>query len=121
MPMSAAEAEDELRRVAGSQLDGRLVWLFATQVLRGRHTEHLGHIADLETELQVQRRVRGALDGPFVLGPPSRLVDRAGVVHPADREPPGEQAEAEQERRGGRGRPSPRSRTPRRARARRRW
>jgi putative nucleotidyltransferase with HDIG domain len=72
IPMSAAEAEDELRRVAGSQLDGRLVWLFATQVLRGRHTEHLGHIADLETELQVQRRVRGVLDGPFVLGPPSR-------------------------------------------------
>jgi hypothetical protein len=69
--MSAAEAEDELRRVAGSQLDGRLVWLFATQVLRGRHPEHMGHIADLETELQVQRRVRGALDAPFVLGPPS--------------------------------------------------
>jgi putative nucleotidyltransferase with HDIG domain len=71
IPMSAAEAEDELRRVAGSQLDGRLVWLFATQVLRGRHPEHMGHIADLETELQVQRRVRGALDAPFVLGPPS--------------------------------------------------
>jgi HD-GYP domain-containing protein (c-di-GMP phosphodiesterase class II) len=71
IPMSAAEAEDELRRVAGTQLDGRLVWLFATQVLRGRHTEHLGHIADLETELQVQRRVRGVLDGPFVLGPPA--------------------------------------------------
>jgi putative nucleotidyltransferase with HDIG domain len=72
IPMSAAEAEDELRRVAGTQLDGRLVWLFATQVLRGRYTEHLGHIADLETELQVQRRVRGVLDGPFVLGPPMR-------------------------------------------------
>jgi len=72
IPMSAAEAEDELRRVAGSQLDGRLVFLFATRVLRGRHTEHLGHIADLETELQVQRRVRGVLDGPFVIGPPSR-------------------------------------------------
>ena len=72
IPMSAAEAEDELRRVAGSQLDGRLVFLFATRVLRGRHTEHLGHIADLETELQVQRRVRGVLDGPFVIGPPLR-------------------------------------------------
>jgi hypothetical protein len=71
IPMSAAEAEDELRRVAGTQLDGRLVWLFATQVLRGRHPEHLGHIADLETELQVQRRVRGALDAPFVIGPMS--------------------------------------------------
>jgi hypothetical protein len=70
MPMSPAAAEAELRRVAGTQLDGRLVWLFATQVLRGRMPEHMGHIADLETELQVQRRVRGALDGPFVLGPP---------------------------------------------------
>jgi hypothetical protein len=70
--MSPAEAEDELRRVAGSQLDGRLVWLFATQVLGGKHTDHLEHIADLEAELQVQRNVRGALDGPFMIGPPSR-------------------------------------------------
>jgi HD-GYP domain-containing protein (c-di-GMP phosphodiesterase class II) len=70
-PLSAAEAEDELRRVAGAQLDGRLVWLFVTQVLPGRLLEHEGKIADLEAELQVQRRVRGALDGPFVLGPPA--------------------------------------------------
>ena len=70
-PLSAAEAEDELRRVAGAQLDGRLVWLFVTQVLPGRLLEHEGKIADIEEELQVQRRVRGALDGPFVLGPPA--------------------------------------------------
>ena len=70
-PLSAAEAEDELRRVAGAQLDGRLVWLFVTQVLPGRLIEHEGRIADLEEELQVQRRVRGALDGPLVLGPPA--------------------------------------------------
>jgi putative nucleotidyltransferase with HDIG domain len=70
-PLSAAEAEDELRRVAGAQLDGRLVWLFVTQVLPGRLLEHEVKIADLEEELQVQRRVRGALDGPFVLGPPA--------------------------------------------------
>ena len=69
--MSPAEAEAELRHVAGTQLDGRLVWLFATQVLQSRQDEHHGHIADLETELQVQRRVRGVLDGPFVLGPPA--------------------------------------------------
>jgi putative nucleotidyltransferase with HDIG domain len=68
-PISAAEAEDELRRVAGAQLDGRLVWLFVTQVLPGRLLEHEGEIADLEAELQVQRRVRGALDQPLVLGP----------------------------------------------------
>ena len=69
-PLSAAEAEDELRRVAGTQLDGRLVWLFVTQVLPGRLLEHEDQIADLEAELQVQRRVRGALDQPLVLGPP---------------------------------------------------
>jgi putative nucleotidyltransferase with HDIG domain len=68
--LSAAEAEDELRRVAGAQLDGRLVWLFVTQVLPGRILEHETQIADLEAELQVQRRVRGALDTPLVLGPP---------------------------------------------------
>jgi hypothetical protein len=68
-PLSAAEAEDELRRVAGAQLDGRLVWLFVTQVLPGRLLEHESQIADLEAELQVQRRVRGALDTPLVLGP----------------------------------------------------
>jgi putative nucleotidyltransferase with HDIG domain len=68
-PLSAAEAEDELRRVAGAQLDGRLVWLFVTQVLPGRLLEHESQIADLEAELQVQRRVRGALDAPLVLGP----------------------------------------------------
>ena len=70
-PLSAAEAEDELRRVAGSQLDGRLVWLFVTQVLRGTVIDHEGRIADLETELQIQRRMRGVLDQPLVLGPPS--------------------------------------------------
>jgi putative nucleotidyltransferase with HDIG domain len=69
--LTPAEAEDELRRAAGSQLDGRLVWLFATQVLRGRHAEHAGRIADLEAELQVQRKVRGALDQPLLLGPPT--------------------------------------------------
>ena len=70
VPISAAEAEDELRSVAGTQLDGRLVWLFVTQVLPGRLLEHTAEIADLEAELQVQRRVRGALDQPLVLGPP---------------------------------------------------
>ena len=97
-PLSAAEAEDELRRVAGAQLDGRLVWLFVTQVLPGRLLEHEGKIADLEVELQVQRRVRGALDGPFVLGPPaaSGSVDQAAAGRP-DRQAPHQQAEGEQD------------------------
>ena len=71
VPLTAAEAEDELRRVAGSQLDGRLVWLFVTQVLRGTVVDTAGRMADLETELQVQRRMRGMLDQPLVLGPPT--------------------------------------------------
>ena len=71
IPLTSAEAEDELRRVAGSQLDGRLVWLFVTQVLRGTVVDHPGRMADLETELQVQRRMRGMLDQPLVLGPPA--------------------------------------------------
>jgi hypothetical protein len=71
IPLTAVEAEDELRRVAGSQLDGRLVWLFVTQVLRGTVVDTTGRMADLETELQVQRRMRGMLDQPLVLGPPT--------------------------------------------------
>ena len=70
VPLTAAEAEEELRRVAGTQLDGRLVFLFLTQVLRGG-TDHEGRIADLEAELQAQRRMRGALDSPLMLAPPS--------------------------------------------------
>jgi putative nucleotidyltransferase with HDIG domain len=70
VPMTAAEAEEELRRAAGTQLDGRLVFLFLTQVLSGG-TDHEGRIADLEAELHAQRRMRGALDAPLLLGPPS--------------------------------------------------
>jgi HD-GYP domain-containing protein (c-di-GMP phosphodiesterase class II) len=71
LPMSAAEAEDELRRVAGSQLDGRLVFLFLTQVLQGAPLELEGRVADLEAELQRQRSLRGVLDQPLVLSPPT--------------------------------------------------
>jgi HD-GYP domain-containing protein (c-di-GMP phosphodiesterase class II) len=66
IPLGAAAAEEELRRVAGSQLDGRLVWLFVTQVLRTRLTPDSERVSDLETELQVQRRMRGVLDEPMV-------------------------------------------------------
>jgi putative nucleotidyltransferase with HDIG domain len=71
LPMTAAEAENELRRVAGTQLDGRLVFLFLTQVLRGESAELDGHVADIEAELQHQRRMRGVLDEALVLGPPT--------------------------------------------------
>jgi putative nucleotidyltransferase with HDIG domain len=69
IPMTATEAEDELRQVSGTQLDGRLVFLFLTQVLRRGAADTDGRIADLELELQIQRRMRGVLDQPLVLGP----------------------------------------------------
>jgi putative nucleotidyltransferase with HDIG domain len=71
IPVSAAEAEEELRRVAGTQLDGRLVFLFLTQVLRRGEADPQANVADLEAELLAQRRMRGALDQPLVLGPNS--------------------------------------------------
>jgi HD-GYP domain-containing protein (c-di-GMP phosphodiesterase class II) len=69
IPVTANEAEEEMRRVAGTQLDGRLVFLFLTQVLRHGETEPDGRVADLEAELLAQRRMRGALDQPLVMGP----------------------------------------------------
>jgi putative nucleotidyltransferase with HDIG domain len=71
MPVTAAEAEAELRRVAGTQLDGRLVFLFLTQVLGSSSLALDGPVADLEAELHRQRRLRGMLDEPLVLLPPS--------------------------------------------------
>jgi putative nucleotidyltransferase with HDIG domain len=67
IPMTAAEAEGELHRVAGTQLDGRLVFLFLTQVLQ---SDLAGRVADLEVELLRQRHMRGVLDDPVLLGPP---------------------------------------------------
>lgn len=69
LPVSAAEAEEELRRVAGTQLDGRLVFLFLTQVLRPGEHDAQEPVADLEAELLAQRHMRGALDQPLVLEP----------------------------------------------------
>jgi putative nucleotidyltransferase with HDIG domain len=69
IPVTASEAEEEMRRVAGTQLDGRLVFLFLTQVLRHGESEPEGRVADLEAELLAQRHMRGALDEPLVLGP----------------------------------------------------
>jgi hypothetical protein len=74
-------AEDELRRVAGTQLDGRLVWLFVTQVLRGTVTDDTARTADLETELHVQRRMRGMLDQPLVVGIIEYLIGGDDSIH----------------------------------------
>jgi putative nucleotidyltransferase with HDIG domain len=74
-PVSSAEAIEELRRVAGAQLDGGLVEIFVEQVLAVedlafRH----GDDADFEAELAVERDGRGVWR-PVVpaadLGPPA--------------------------------------------------
>jgi putative nucleotidyltransferase with HDIG domain len=58
-PVSSAEAIAELRRVSGSQLDGKLVEIFiervlATEDVAFRH----GDDADFEAELEAERRAR---------------------------------------------------------------
>ena len=102
IPMPAAEAEDELRRVAGSQLDGRLVWLFATQVLRGRHSR----------PPRAHRRPRGRAAGPARRPWRARRAVRARPAPPTDEplrsiqrdgEPPGQQRRSRSGTRGGRG------------------
>ena len=66
LPLSAADARAELLRVAGSQLDARLVELFLT-----RERPDAPQMAiDLEAELAVLRAVRGPLDVPWLSEPP---------------------------------------------------
>lgn len=57
-PVPAEVAIEELRRVAGKQLDARLVELFADLVSRGELGFRHGDDADFEAELQFERRVR---------------------------------------------------------------
>jgi putative nucleotidyltransferase with HDIG domain len=74
-PVSSAEAIEELRRVAGAQLDADLVEIFVERVLavedvRFRH----GDDADFEFELEVERSARGAwrpIVPPTELPPPA--------------------------------------------------
>jgi putative nucleotidyltransferase with HDIG domain len=74
-PVSSAEAIEELRRVAGAQLDAELVEVFVERVLavedvRFRH----GDDADFEYELEVERSARGAwrpIVPPTELPPPA--------------------------------------------------
>lgn len=57
-PISADAAIAELRRVAGTQLDARLVEIFVDLVSRGELGFKHGDDADFEAELQFERRVR---------------------------------------------------------------
>jgi putative nucleotidyltransferase with HDIG domain len=61
--MSSFEALRELRRVAGSQLDGRYVEVLAG-LLSGEGTEYRhADAADFDTELDMERRIREAAAG----------------------------------------------------------
>ncbi|MGK2939972.1 MAG: HD-GYP domain-containing protein [Solirubrobacteraceae bacterium] len=57
-PVPQEAALQELRRVAGKQLDERLVEIFADLVSRGELGFRHGDDADFEAELQFERRVR---------------------------------------------------------------
>ncbi len=56
-PMTPVAAAAELRRVAGTQLDARLVGLFCEMLERGEVSFFHGDDADFEAELQLERRV----------------------------------------------------------------
>ena len=60
-PMTSFEALRELRRVAGTQLDGTYVEALAT-LLSGRGTEYRhADEADFDRELDMERRMREAV------------------------------------------------------------
>jgi putative nucleotidyltransferase with HDIG domain len=71
-PVSSFEAIQELRRVSGAQLDGRLVEIFI-QVLAGKDVKFRhGEDADFDRELGIEKRVRDySMPTPAVTGEPS--------------------------------------------------
>jgi putative nucleotidyltransferase with HDIG domain len=57
-PVSSFEAIQELRRVSGTQLDGRFVDIFVTKVLEGKDiTYRHGEDADFDLELALEERI----------------------------------------------------------------
>jgi putative nucleotidyltransferase with HDIG domain len=73
-PVSPHKAIQELRRVAGTQLDPRFVDLFVAMLEQRKLTYRHGEDADFEAELALDRRIR---DYVGVEQPPARLA--AGV------------------------------------------
>jgi putative nucleotidyltransferase with HDIG domain len=57
-PVSSLEAIEELRRVSGSQLDGRFVDVFISMLEKQELTYRHGEDADFEAELALDRRIR---------------------------------------------------------------
>jgi putative nucleotidyltransferase with HDIG domain len=57
VPVSSAEAVDELRRVAGTQLDARLVEVFIHALEEGELDYRHGEDADFDAELALDKRV----------------------------------------------------------------
>ena len=59
---------------AGLQVDDFILSVAGRPVSRVSEVAYLTQLIGVDgpIELQVQRAVRGALDGPFVLGPPMR-------------------------------------------------
>ncbi len=57
-PVSSLEAIEELRRVSGSQLDGRFVEIFISMLENQDLTYRHGEDADFEAELALDRRIR---------------------------------------------------------------
>jgi putative nucleotidyltransferase with HDIG domain len=78
-PVSVAAAIEELRRVAGTQLDSRFVDLFLGMLEQRKLTYRHGEDADFEAELALDRRIRdyvGVAEAP-------RGALRLGGGHPA--------------------------------------
>ena len=69
-PISSFEAIQELRRVAGSQLDARFVKVFVEEVLEGKDLEYRhGVDAEFDFELALEERIAAVEQGGgFLIG-----------------------------------------------------
>ena len=92
-PVSSYEAIDELRRVSGTQLDGRFVEVFV-EVLDGKDLAYRhGEDADFEAELALDKRIHD-----YVKRDPTASARDAGSrrsferASPAERETPPERS-----------------------------
>jgi hypothetical protein len=78
--LTSFEALTELRRVAGTQLDGRFVEVLA-ELLAGRGLEYRhADEADFDRELAIERRVADALGPDPAAGPELGPSGSAGVA-----------------------------------------